>query len=86
MNVESFLRLLGAYGVNAEDKDLRRLCFDCMNVNQDTERLINAGASLIEASQQNRLKHPTAFMKSAINSGYLPHNSLYCYLFNRVTQ
>jgi hypothetical protein len=84
MNVESFLRLLGAYGVNTEDKDLRGRCLDCAN--QDAKRLINAGASLIEASKQNRLKHPTAFTKSAINSGYLPHNSLYCYLFNRVTQ
>jgi hypothetical protein len=84
MNVESFLRFLRTYGVNTEDKDLRRRCLDCAN--QDAKRLINAGASLIEAFEQNRLKHPTAFMKSAIDNGYLPHNSLYCYLFNRVAQ
>lgn len=65
--------ILSFYGVNVNDTGLKQLLLQ-----SDTTTRINALASLKEATIQNRVKNPNAFLKFALRENWKPKNNKYC--------
>jgi len=74
MNTENYLFGLAQHGVNVRDRDLKRIVTQYAN---DAHRLLNALSALIEATARNSVRHPNAFIKSAILGEWEAKNPQY---------